>query len=246
MMEQTLHKLTDMRLYTMADKMRELSDRAQLTTLSPSDAIGMMVDAEYDKRSQNRITRLLRQARLKIPDASVQDIIYSTKRNLHKDKLYDVVTGAFLSKCNNVLIQGATGVGKTFIASALGHLACMEGYTTQYFRISTFLEYATQQQATGNYLKFIEKIGKVRLLILEDLGPDIMTQKQRNHFLEVIEERYLKASTIITSQLSFEQWYAVFGDETVADAICDRIFHNAYKIPLGGDSMRKQKGAAKK
>lgn len=115
----------------------------------------------------------------------------------------------------------------------------MNGFSVKYFRVTKFLETMNAEQAVGNYLKSIDKMGKTQLLILDDLGPDVMTRNQRNHFLEVIEERNMLTSTLITSQLSLDQWYAVFGDSTSADAICDRLFHNAYKLQLEGESMRK-------
>lgn len=239
MIEETLRKLQHLRLYAMTDKIRHLIDTAKFATLSADDILSFIVDAEYDKKCQNRIERLLRQALLKIPSACITDIQFSPKRNLYKDHLEQIINGDFLKQKKNVLISGATGCGKTYMACALGHLACINGYSVKYYRVTKFLEMMAADMAVGNYLKSIDKLGKVQLLILDDLGPDVMTRNQRNHFLEVIEERYLIASTIITSQLPQEQWYAVFGESTSADAICDRLFHNGFKMELKGDSMRK-------
>lgn len=239
MIEQTLSKLSDMRLYAMTSKLKEFYESAKLSTMEPLEIITYMVDSEHDKRKHNRIARLTKNARIKLPAACIQDLKFGVKRNLLKEKLCDVINVNFMEHNQNILISGATGVGKTYLACALGNAACARGLSTRYYRVSRFLEYFHQEQALGNYLKYIEKIGKVKLLILDDLGPDVMTPSQRNMFMEIIEERYLTSSTIITSQLPLEQWYAAFGDESVADAICDRIFHNAYKIELGGDSMRK-------
>ena len=176
---------------------------------------------------------------MKIPSACISDIKFQARRNLHKSNMEQILNGDFLKSRKNVLISGATGCGKTILSCALGHLACINGYSTKYFRITKFMENMTAEQAVGNYLKSIDKAGKTQLLILDDLGPDIMTRAQRNHFLEIIEERYLVSSTIVTSQLPLSQWYAVFGEATSADAICDRLFHNAFKIELEGESMRK-------
>lgn len=239
MIEETLRKLQQLRLYSMTEQIRQLMDTSRIQTLTPMDLLSLVVDAEYNRRNQNRIERLLKQASLKIPSACIADLQFSTKRNLLKDQLEYIFNGDFIRQHKNLLISGATGCGKTFLACAIGHHACMCGYTVKYFRVSKFLETMAAEQAVGSYLKAIEKMGKVQLLILDDLGPDVMTRNQRNHFLEIIEERHLTSSTIIASQLPQEQWYAVFGESTSADAICDRVFHNGYKIELEGESMRK-------
>jgi DNA replication protein DnaC len=239
MIEETIRKLQDLRLFAMIDQLRQLIDSSRMNSLAADDLLSFIVDAEYDRRNKNRIERLLRQAGLKLPTACIADLQFSAKRNLRKEHLEQVMNTQFLKQQKNVLISGATGVGKTYLASAIGHIACLNGYSTKYLRVTKFLEFMAAEQAVGNYLKVIDKLGKVNLLILDDLGPDVMTKNQRNNFLEIIEERYMKASTVITSQLPMEQWYAVFGESTSADAICDRLFHNSYKIELKGESMRK-------
>ncbi len=239
MITETINKLNDMRLYAMSSKLKEFHQSTKISDLEPIEMITYMVDAEHDKRKHNRISRLTKNAHIKISGACIQDIKFSASRNLKKEKLHDVLTADFIDRNQNVLISGATGVGKTYFACALANLACSKGLSTLYVRVSRFLELMNQEQALGNYLKYIDKVGKYKLLVLDDLGPDIMNTEQRKMFMEIIEERYLTASTIIASQLPLEQWYAVFGEETVADAICDRILHNAYKIQLKGDSMRK-------
>lgn len=240
MIEETIRKLQHLKMFAMIDQIRQLTASSKITNMSNDDLLAFIVDAEYDRRNQNRIERLLRQASLKIPTACIADLQFGTRRNLHKAHMEQIINGDFLKAHKNVLISGATGCGKTYLSCALGHMACMNGYTVKYYRVSKFLEMMTAEQAVGNYLKSIEKMGKVQLLILDDLGPDVMTRAQRNHFLEVIEERNLVTSTIIASQLPQEQWYAVFGESTSADAICDRLFHNSHKINLEGESMRKK------
>lgn len=241
MITEIIRKLTEMRLFTMSSKLQELSQTARLNTIEPLELMTILTDSEYDKRRTNKIKRLQRQAKVKMSSACVQDIHYSAKKNLNKDKLYDIITGKFLDHCNNILISGKTGVGKSYLACAFANLACVNGHPARYYRIPKFLEYLNAEVACGNYLKVIEQVGKIKVLVLDDLGPDVMTKTQRNFFMEVIEERYLRNPTIIASQLPLEQWYDIFGDKTIADAICDRIFHNAYKIVLKGDSLRKKK-----
>jgi DNA replication protein DnaC len=240
MNEATISKLNEMRLFAMADKIRQLSSSANFSSMNPMDFLAFLVDAEFDKRRNSTMSRMLRTAHIKQTMACIENIDFTPKRNLKKELLPDVLSGMFIDNKTNVLINGPTGCGKSFLACALANLACRKCQTTMYFRISRFLEMLTAEKALGNYLKIIDKLGKLKLLVLDDFGPEVMTKEQRNLFFEVIEERYLTGSTIITSQLAFEQWYEVFGEPAVADAICDRLFHNAHKIRIGGDSMRKK------
>jgi DNA replication protein DnaC len=235
----TVDKLNDMRLYAMAQKATELSQSPKAADLGATEMLSFCVDAEHDKRRQSRHTRLLKNARIKLGSACVEEIDFKHKRNLTKDAMEDILSGAALEHKENILISGPTGVGKTYLACAIANLACRKGLTTQYYRVSRFLEHMTAQKALGHYLKAIGKIGGHKLLVLDDLGPDIMSAEHRNAMMEVVEERYLVWPTVVASQLPFEQWYDVFGDQTIADAICDRLFHNARKIQLEGASMRK-------
>ncbi len=239
MTEETIRKLNEMKLFAMADKLREFTQNNLTGQLDSTEQLAFMVDAEYDRRKNNRIKRLLKNAKIKLATACIEDIDYSPARNLKKSELTDLLLCAFIDHRHNVLISGATGTGKTYVACALANLACRHGYTALYYRASKFLEFMELEKATGNYLKTLDKFAKVKLLVLDDLGPDVMNKQQRNIFLDIVEERYLLTSTIITSQLPLDQWYGVFDEPTIADAICDRLFHNAYKILLKGDSMRK-------
>lgn len=240
MIESTVVKLHEMSLHAMAEKAKELSAGPTFTSLTQSDFLAFLVDTEYDKRKNTKINRLLKNANIKQTMACIEDIDFSAKRNLKKEVLDDVLTGRVIENKINVLISGPTGSGKSFLSCALANLACRKCQATLYYRVSRFMEVVAAEKALGNYLKIIEKIGRLKLLVLDDLGPDVMTKEQRNFFLEIVEERYLTGSTIITSQLPFEQWYEVFGEPSNADAICDRLFHNAHKIQIKGESMRKK------
>jgi len=241
MLQTTIEKLSDMKLFAMAEKAAQLAASPSVSNLGPVEMLSFCVDAEHDKRRASRLSRLLKDARIKLPSACVEEIDFKHHRNLSKDALADIISGSALEHKANILISGPTGVGKSYLACAIANLACRKHLPTQYFRVSRFLEHMAAQKALGHYLKAIDKIGAVKLLVLDDLGPDVMNAEQRNVFLEVIEERYATWPTIVTSQLPFEQWYEIFGDQTSADAICDRIFHNAHKILLSGPSMRKGK-----
>jgi DNA replication protein DnaC len=240
MIEATVEKLSQMKLFAMAQKAATLAASPAISTIGPVQMLSHCVDAEYDKRRHNRLSRLLKDAHIKLASARVEEINYKHPRNLSKDMMADIVSGTALDNNVNILISGPTGVGKSYLACAIAHLACLKNLPTQYYRVPRFLEHMLAQKALGNYLKAIEKIGALKLLVLDDLGADVMSAEQRNIFLEIIEERYLCGPTLITSQLPFEQWYEVFGDQTTADAICDRLFHNARKIELTGGSMRKK------
>jgi DNA replication protein DnaC len=240
MKEETLRKLKEMYLHTMASKYQELEQSSSFGQLTVSELLSIIVDAEYEKRKTNKVNRLLKLARIKLSSACIEDIEYGAKRNLKKSDLESILSSQYLQLHHNVLISGATGVGKSYIACALANQACRMGLPALYFRSSRLLEHISAEKALGNYLKAIDRMGKIKLLVIDDLGPEIMTKEQRTVFMDIIDERYLTASTVIASQLPFEQWYAVFEDPTLADAICDRLFHNAFKIQLKGESMRKK------
>jgi DNA replication protein DnaC len=238
--KETLRKLSELKLLGMADKYKELSEGNGLSGLPATDALAQLVDCEYDRRRKNRVTSLLKAAQIRIPAACVEEIEFSTARNLKKDALRELLSCEFIDKHATVLISGACGTGKSYLACALANLACRNGYSASYYRVSRMLEYISAEKKMGDYLKALEKLGKVKLLILDDLGSSVMTKDQRNIFFEVIEERYLTATTVLTSQLPLDKWYEVFEDPTTADAICDRLFHRAYKIQIKGESMRKK------
>src|SRR5690606_9527670 len=185
---ETLHKLNELKLLGMADKLRELSEGKEIRELAPGDVVAQLVDCEYERRRKNRVSALLKAAQIRIPSACLEDIEYSIARNLRKETIRELSSCEFIDKHTSVLISGACGTGKSYLACALANLACRNGYSAWYFRVSRLLEYVAAEKKMGNYLKALEKLGKVKLLILDDLGSNVLTAEQRQIFFEVIEE----------------------------------------------------------
>lgn len=240
MLNETLRKLNELKLYGMADKLSELSAGPKYAKFSHDEIIAFLVDHEHDRKKNNKISRLMKNAHIKLSAACIEDIHFANSRNLRKDELRDLLNGHFIEQRQNVLISGPTGAGKSYMACALANLACRNGHPALYYRVSRFLEFIKAEKALGNYLKTIEKLGKIRLLVLDDLGPDIFSKEDRNILFEIIDERHLTQATVIASQLDPDQWHALFNEPATADAICDRIFQNSHRIALNGDSMRKK------
>lgn len=240
MNEQTMERLHALRLGSMADKFKELSENPQYASLPWSEALAMLVDVEYDTRSSKRIATLLKKARLKYPRACLEDLRYDASRNLRKETMRELQSCRFLKEAHNLLVSGPTGTGKSYVACALGNLACRNGYRTAYFRLGMFLDAMMAERTMGTYAKALEKLRKVKLLILDDLGADILKVDQRKVLFDIIEERYMETSVLVTSQVPVEKWHEVIGEPSAAEGICDRLFHHCHKIALKGESMRKK------
>ena len=240
MNEQTLERLHALRLPAMADKLKEMTKDPQTLALPFTDTLAMLVDAEYDSRSSKRIATLLKKARLKYGAACLEDLRYDPARNLKKEVIRDLRSCRFLTEANNILVSGATGTGKSYLACALGNLACRHGYRAGYFRMSVFLDAMAAERALGTYAKALEKLRKVKLLILDDLSADVLKAEERKILFDVIEERYLQGSVIVTSAVPVTQWSEVIGEPSAAEGICDRLFHHCHRIDLKGESMRKK------
>ncbi len=240
MNEQTSDRLYALRLPSMADKLKELSKEPKYASLPWMDALTMLVDAEYDSRSSKRIASLLKKARMKYSTACLEDLRYDPARNLKKEVIRELRSCRFLSEAHNILISGATGTGKSYLGCALGNLACRNGYRVSYYRVSVFLDAMMAERALGNYAKALEKLRKVKLLILDDLSADVLKSEERKILFDVIEERYLQGSVIVTSAVPVTQWHEIIGEPSAAEGICDRLFHHCHKIDLKGESMRKK------
>jgi DNA replication protein DnaC len=219
-----------------------LHDQAQhpaIEQLSFEERLGLLVDREMTDRLGRRLKNRLLQARLK-QNASLEDIDYQVNRGLDKALIHSLHDCQWVKKSLNILITGPTGVGKSWIACALAQKACREGYTATYLRVPRLLQEMALSKGDGSYNKLFNKLGKTDVLLLDDWGLATLTPEQRRDLLEILEDRHGSHSTLVTSQLPLDQWHANIGDATLADAIMDRLVHNAYKINLTGESLRKK------
>ena len=245
MLNHTLEQMTELRLHGMKNAFMEQMDQTALFTDMPfEERLTILIDKEVIERKNRRIIYLLRNARLKYKNADISDIDYHNNRGLDKKLIQSLSQNDWLDRCHNLIITGPTGTGKTWLANALANHAVISGYSAHYIRISTLIEELTLKRAEGNYLKWLKRMKSFQLLILDDLGLMALSTEQTQELLEVIEARNTSGSIIITSQLPIKEWYAYFKNPTLADAIMDRLIHNAYKIKLKGESMRKIKNSA--
>ena len=237
--QQTLDKLYVMKLLGMADGFKEQLQQPSFQDLSFDQRFGMLVDGQWTWKENNRLKRLLKEAKLRL-QASVEDIDYKTSRGIEKSVLINLTSCNWIRNHQNLLISGPTGVGKTFLACALAQKACREGFRTLYLRMPQFFYQIALARADGTYGNLMKKFSKTHLLVLDDLGLTSLNDTERRDLLEVIEDRHGATSTLITSQLPVENWHDHIGDPTIADAILDRIIHSAHRIQLKGGSMRKK------
>jgi DNA replication protein DnaC len=238
--QQTIEKLHGMQLGAMADAFQEQLDNPAMDELTFAERFGLLVDRLWIWREDKRMKRLLKNAKLKL-QACPEDIDYRAPRGIDKSVLLALINCGWIRKHQNVLITGPTGVGKTYIACALAQKACREGITVTYVRAPRLYHDLAIARADGSYSRLMGRLGRTRLVLIDDFGLAPMSDPDRRNFLEVVEDRHLTGSTIVTSQLPLEHWHEAIGDATLADAILDRLVHNAHKIALKGDSMRKRR-----
>ena len=236
----TLDKLQALRFTGMAKALMEQIALPDIEDLSFEERLGLLIDREMTEREDRRLKTRLRQARLK-QNACIEDTDYRQPRGLDKSLILDLAQCQWIKKQLNLLITGPTGVGKTWIACALAQKACREGYSARYLRLPRLLQELPIAKGDGTYAKLLTRLAKIDVLILDDWGLSKLVAEQRRDLLEILEDRHDNRSTIVTSQLPLDKWHHIIGDPTLADAILDRLVHNAYKINLKGESMRKRK-----
>ncbi len=236
----TLDKIEQLRLFGMAKAFREQFQNQQATTLSFEERLGLLIDREVSDRENRRLATRLRTAKLRI-SAVVEDIDFRQARGLDKQLVLSLASNAWITEHHHILITGPTGVGKSYLACALAHKACRDGHVVLYHRLPQLLEDLAVSHHDGRYRRMMKGLLKAELLVLDDFGLASLTTGQQRDLLEIIEDRYDRRSTLVTSQLPVKHWHDMLADPTLADAILDRLVHNAYKIELKGESMRKSK-----
>lgn len=238
LINQTLDRLHQMKLTGMARAMADQMDKTDFNDYSFEERLGLLVEYEWTHRQNKRLAILLKQAKLRL-DACVEDINYVHPRGLDRGLMKSLATCQWLNDHHNVIITGPTGIGKTFIACALANAACRLAFTARYYRLPRLLQDMALARADGTYPRVLSRLAKTDLLILDEWGIASFNDMQGRDLLELVDDRHQFHSTIIVGQIPMEHWHQLLPDPTVADAIMDRVVHNAYKIKLDGDSMRK-------
>jgi DNA replication protein DnaC len=239
MNKQTLEKMHQMKLYGMHRAFTTVLENNTDQDLSSDQIITQLVDAEHDDRNNRRIERLIKNAKFRYK-AAVEEVHYNSDRNLQQIQVSRLAECSFIEKSENIFITGSTGVGKSYLACALGQQACILGHRTLYAAASRLLSHLKMAKADGTYVRETRKIQRHKLLILDDMGLQPIDREASHILLEVIEDRYNIGSTIFTSQIPVENWYELMAESTIADAIMDRIVHQSHRIQIDGESMRKK------
>ena len=235
-----MEKMKTMKLYGMLQTFRTSLENQSNTSLTTDEFISMLVQAEWDERYNRKLDRSLKNARFRYK-AAIEQINFKSDRTLDKNQVLRLAECNFVTKKENVLITGSTGIGKSYIASAIGHQACSMGFKVLYEHSSKLFARLKMAKADGSYIKEVARIERQDLLILDDFGIQPLDAQSRTILMEIIEDRHEKRSTLLTSQVPVNKWFDVIGEQTVADAILDRIIHDAHRVEMKGESLRKKK-----
>lgn len=238
-MNDILTKMRQMRLLGMAKAFQLTLESSKNEKFTPDEMITHLVDSEWDERYNRKLDRTLQSARFRYK-ASIEELNFEDNR-VDKNQVLRLANCEFIKQKENIIITGSTGIGKSFIASALGHQACALGYKVLYQHSTKLFGRMKIAKADGSYLKELTKIEKQNVLLIDDFGIQPLDAQSRSILLEIIEDRHGKSSTIITSQIPVNKWHEIIGEETIADAILDRIIHDAHRIEMKGDSLRKKR-----
>jgi len=232
-------QLKELRLHGMQQCWQSLVETRRHHELQLAEGLEILLQAEMQQRTNNRFERLRKTARFRY-QASIEEIVFDTSRGLDKSQVSQLITGEYISKGEPVLITGATGCGKSFLASALGHYACAQGHKVAYYNVQKLLIKIKMARVDGTIYKLFEQLAKTDLLVMDDFGLTHLEKQQQLDLMEIIEDRHARKATIIASQLPVSSWYNIIGEETIADAILDRLVHTSHRIELKGESLRKK------
>jgi len=237
-----MDKLATLKLGGMQEGLREQRESPHYNKLSFEERFGFLLDREWDERQTRKLHRRMRMARFR-EQAVMEDMEISAKRGLDRKQVFYLAERTWIRNKLNTIITGPTGVGKTYLACALGNAACRKGYSVRYFQLSRLLGKLMLFLADGSYHKFLDQLAKTQLIIFDDWLRNLHTEAQTNDILEIMEDRYKHYPTLVATQMPVEEWHGLLGNPTLADAIMDRLIHNAYRLELEGESIRKRKSS---
>jgi len=235
----TLDQMTALGLIGMAQAWKDLNEQDQNQSLDRNEWLGLMLDREATTRADKRFANRIRNAKMRFPDACIEDVSFAADRGLDRRQVLSLAQGNWIKAHEQIILTGQTGTGKTWLACAFGHQAARLDHSVFYARMPRLFEDMALARLDGRFPKLVDKLARVQLLILDDWGTHSLTDQQRLDLLELFEERYQRRSTIITAQLPVSGWHEMIGEPTIADAILDRIIHNAHRLDLKGESMRR-------